>query len=114
MGNWALLYQAKRQGNAENMSLWRSQQAYMIGAPLQVMAVIQGTHAAYNILRKNADKSAWVDPKNIVRKLTKAWSLFLLMIFPFGCFWVLLAKARGTFIAQQGFALIMCAFLSIM
>merc|ERR1712157_552039 len=56
---WMLMYSAKSQGNCEGLSLWRSQSMWLINAPGQIMAMIQGTKAAFDILVWQVDKSWW-------------------------------------------------------
>jgi len=110
--SWGLLYTAKSAGNCDEMNIWRSQQAYICGAPLQVYAFFQGTKAAWDIIRKDVDKSWWRDPKENVSKISKTWTAMLVLLFPLGFIYLLICMfVLGHYEMSQVFALIMALVL---
>eukprot|EP00928_Gymnodinium_smaydae_P036947 TRINITY_DN25737_c0_g1_i1.p1 TRINITY_DN25737_c0_g1~~TRINITY_DN25737_c0_g1_i1.p1 ORF type:complete len:1396 (+),score=159.09 TRINITY_DN25737_c0_g1_i1:31-4218(+) len=104
---WTLLYSAKCQGNCPGLSLWRSQALWLLNAPLQVMAMVQGTKAAYDILVRSVDKSWWIDPKETVKGLAKAWSVMVFLFAPASMLVVLWSWRQGDLQQQQVVSMIL-------
>jgi hypothetical protein len=77
----------KSMGGCNELSIWRSQQSYTISAPLYIMAIIQGTTAAWGIAWRRLDKSFWnandhgVDViRGVTIWVTFIWSSFIFCI----------------------------------
>jgi endoglucanase len=98
---WMLLYSAKSQGNCEGLSLWRSQALWLLNAPGQIMAMLQGTKAAYDILVRSVDKSWWIDPKELVKAIARVWSLLVFLLSPVSVLIVCRSWYRGELLQQQ-------------
>jgi hypothetical protein len=49
----------KSLGECDEISIWRSHQSYTISTPLYIMAILQGTKAAWGIAWNSLDKSFW-------------------------------------------------------
>eukprot|EP00927_Polykrikos_kofoidii_P027055 TRINITY_DN23948_c0_g1_i1.p1 TRINITY_DN23948_c0_g1~~TRINITY_DN23948_c0_g1_i1.p1 ORF type:complete len:1396 (+),score=196.49 TRINITY_DN23948_c0_g1_i1:73-4260(+) len=98
---WSLLYSAKSQGNCEGLSLWRSQALWLLNAPGQVMAMLQGTKAAYDIVVRSVDKSWWIDPKELVKGLAKVWSILVFFFAPMSVAVVAWSWSHGKLLQQQ-------------
>mmetsp|Transcript_75524 Transcript_75524/g.233653 ORF Transcript_75524/g.233653 Transcript_75524/m.233653 type:complete len:684 (+) Transcript_75524:1181-3232(+) len=110
---WVMIY-SKEHISLEQLSLWRSQQAYMVGAPLQIFAMIQGTYAAWQILSKEVDKSWWKDPEREVLFLSRSWTVFLILIFPVGFLACIYGFVTSTWVSSQLFAEVMSLVLFLM
>jgi hypothetical protein len=70
----------KNAGNCDEMSIWRSQQMFFVGAPLHLMSLCQGTVAAWGIHKHGLDKSFWsaTDHGVEVVNFVKMWTTFIL------------------------------------
>jgi len=74
---WMFLYSAKKQGSAPDLCMWRATAMFIINAPGQLGACVQGALAAISILGYGVDKSWWTDPKDIVKAVAKVWKGFV-------------------------------------
>jgi len=107
LARWGLFYGAKMQGSASSFAIWRSQQAYVIGCPNQIFAMIQGTKAAWDIMRHEVDKSWWIDPTDMVRRISKSWTLFWVTASPCLCLYVIIQACLGKCTPQMLVGLIL-------
>jgi len=76
----------KNMGGCSELSIWRSQQAYTLAAPLYIMAIMRGTGAAWGIIWKRLDKSFWTSSEygsDVIRGVT-VWVTFIWVSFV-GC-----------------------------
>jgi len=80
MGSKYIMQQRmKTLGQCDEHSIWKSQQMFFVGGPLQIMSLLQGTNAAVQIGRK-VDKS-WGDPADLgdlVTQFVKMWTSVVL------------------------------------
>jgi len=99
---WGLMYAVKKQSYDDELSIWRSHQRYIVSAPLQVFAMLQGTKAAYDIMRREVDKSWWIDPVVAVGRISKSWTLFLVAMGPISAVYIACYYAwSGNVMPQQ-------------
>lgn len=108
-------------GECTELSLWRAQQMYTVAAPLYIMAILEGTWAAWGIAWKNQDLSAWKagDHGEMVVRVVTIWITFIWLAFIFCLCWTI-AKFLGaeilgnsTTVGSQVGALCMLGMLSI-
>merc|ERR1712107_894684 len=82
-----------------------------MGAPNQVFAMFQGTKAAYDIMRHEADKSWWIDPVGAVRKISKSWTLFLVAMGPLGAVYIVCSALFGVMPQWQQIISLLLTFI---
>jgi len=110
---WGLLYDLKMQSYVDELSIWRSHQRYLVSAPLQVYAMFQGTKAAYDIMRREVDKSWWIDPVGAVGRISKSWTLFLVAMGPISAVYVAFSAGHAHVMPQQIVSLLLMMIISI-
>jgi hypothetical protein len=80
-----MLDQYKVMGECTELAIWRSQQSYAISTPLYIMAIVQGTAAAWGIAWRGMDKSFWnaMDHGQEVIRAVTVWVTFIWISFVF-------------------------------
>mmetsp|Transcript_92521 Transcript_92521/g.270842 ORF Transcript_92521/g.270842 Transcript_92521/m.270842 type:complete len:224 (-) Transcript_92521:117-788(-) len=94
--NHCMINEYKNMGGCSELSIWRSQQAYTLAAPLYVIAICRGTAASWSIIFKRHDKSFWTASEHgsdIVRGVT-VWVTFIWVSFVLCTAYILILQAR--------------------
>jgi hypothetical protein len=84
-------------GDCNELSIWRSQQSYTISTPLYIMAIIQGTKAAWGIAWRRLDKSFWTandHGQDVIRGVT-IWVTFIWSSFIFCVIYTITIYSSG-------------------
>merc|ERR550525_366856 len=85
MAQHTMMSQYKSMGEREELSIWRSQQSYLITAPLYVLSILQGSAAAWGIAWRKLDKSYQKTYfEGEVIRSTTVWVTFIWVAF-FAC-----------------------------
>uniref|UniRef100_A0A7S4T2H7 Uncharacterized protein n=1 Tax=Alexandrium monilatum TaxID=311494 RepID=A0A7S4T2H7_9DINO len=94
--NHCMINEYKNMGGCSELSIWRSQQAYTLAAPLYVMAIARGTAASWGIIWQRLDKSFWTASdhgSDVVRGVT-VWVTFIWVAFVFCTFYLLILEGK--------------------
>jgi hypothetical protein len=122
--NHCMINEYKYMGGCSELSIWRSQQAYTLAAPLYVMAIVRGTGAAWGITWRRLDKSFWTSNEygaETVRGVT-VWVTFIWVSFALCGVYLLLIEGKRWLFNEigdkiqkqcQGVAVIMLGLLAI-
>jgi len=70
--------------------------------------------AAWDIMRHEVDKSWWIDPTGIVRRISKSWTLFGVAACPCLCIYVIIQACLGKSTFQMLIGLILVGNWSLM
>jgi hypothetical protein len=104
VANHSMINVYKDMGECDEISLWRSQQAYTLAAPIYVMAIIKGTSAAMGIIFKKLDKSWWTSSEygsEIVCAVT-VWVTFIWVAFGSSLMFTLYMAGRAWLMKEMG------------
>jgi len=91
-----MINEYKNMGGCSELSIWRSQQAYTLAAPLYVMAIVRGTAAAWGIVWRRLDKSFWTSSdhgSDVIRGVT-VWVTFIWVAFVGCCAFLVVLEAK--------------------
>merc|ERR1719414_755695 len=80
-----MINEYKFMGGCSELSIWRSQQAYTLAAPLYMISIARGTSAAWGIVWNRLDKSFWTSKDHgseVIRGVT-VWVTFIWVSFVF-------------------------------
>jgi len=122
--NHCMINEYKYMGGCSELSIWRSQQAYTMAAPLYVMAIVKGTGSAWGIVWRRLDLSFWKSNEygaETVRGVT-IWVTFIWVSFALCVLYLLIVEGKRWLFNEigdkiqkqcQGVAVIMLGLLAI-
>jgi len=104
IANHSMINVYKSMGECDEISLWRSQQAYTLAAPIYVMAIIKGTTASAGIIFKKLDKSWWTSSEygsEIICAVT-VWVTFIWVAFASSLLFTIYMTVRAWLMKEMG------------